>query len=957
MQRRQQENWTIRRTAARAATMALAAALVLPAAAQDSPPPARPETAAQPAPDAAPETAPETAPEAAPEADAAPDDPAAAAAARLDFPAALAELAAAIAADPTAPAPRLARAEIHMKMQRPALALADLGAVLAADPANLDALRARIAIWDGQQAWTRARDDLDAALAAAPGDPQILALRGQLNARSGLTEAARADFAAALAAAPGDPEITRLRDQLLGTDAAPAAPSAPSAPAVVFGEEAVMSPDFTVALGAPEAPATLHIVHAATDLAAELTAVDPSLIDRAVAEQALRVVHLFTYTGDEASIWGSLALICAGPEGYAATHAALSDTSGSAALAAAGAGDMAPLDRLLTAAYSVAGIDEGLVGSCALDRPRATRYLADWHAHRDAGAWRGVDLLDHWPVWVLDGTPLDPIALGARLEAMAPTPQSPAETAPSDETAAVSPAAPTPPGAGGTAAAAGEIPVPPAAANTDTEDTGAEDTGTETVAALAGDAAAPPASDSATPGDPESVAPEPDAPEPDASEPDDPAQADTAPPPSDDAPAPAETDTAAPVETAQVTTPDTAVETPDAADPAVPPSPPGAENGTAPLVAANPQAPTPEGPATPAPDAPDAPAPDAPTPDTLAAAPASPETAPAPPGPSETPAPDQAPDQDQSTAQPTAQSTPPSAPEATADTTVTAPPAQAAASGPASGPARFPDRPAPVDTARVPVELRGIYAPSLAACLDYLAAIEEPDRIDAVLPGINPLDGPALGTILVTSRRAYLFNALDTECAIAGDSTGAAGWEGRFACASPLAPEAAPTLALTPAEPDGTAPRISAGFGTEAPVTLRQCRALGQLGNAFAPLWTRDEAACSVGAAVEQGRFAFSIDRAGDLALRVTPSAPAATAETAQLHAVIDGAAIGAAPGRWDGTGWQMSLGPFAETADRLGWGMFLDLRTAGDPFEARLPLFGSSAAMTSLETCAPPDP
>ena len=43
----------------------------------------------------------------------------------------------------------------------------------------------------------------------------------------------------------------------------------------------------------------------------------------------------------------------------------------------------------------------------------------------------------------------------------------------------------------------------------------------------------------------------------------------------------------------------------------------------------------------------------------------------------------------------------------------------------------------------------------------------------------------------------------------------------------------------------------------------------------------------------------------------------------------------------------------FRPAAERLGWGMFLDVRTGSASFEARLPLFGSSAAMKSLAGCA----
>ncbi|MCB1347744.1 MAG: hypothetical protein KDK11_03535, partial [Maritimibacter sp.] len=677
------------------------------------------------------------------------------------------------------------------------------------------------------------------------------------------------------------------------------------------------------------------------------------------------VVHLFTYTGDEASIWGSLALICAGPEGYAATHAALSDTSGRTALDTAGAGDLAPLERLLNAAYSVAGIDEGLVSSCALDRLHATRYLADWQSHRDAGAFRGVNLLDRAPSWVLNGTPVGPADLAGQLAAMVPAP---------------APAAPV-------AGAAGDTPSAP-----ETAPETAPDDGTAVADAPAAGAEAPDSPsetvDPAAPSSPAEVAsPAPDA-APAVTPPEDTAAAPTTPPDQMAAAAPEPSAAQDGTATSPSDTPaDTGTATaPDVADTAAPEMEAPADQ----TAAATPEP-------SPAQDAVAAPAADAPGEDSTATDPdvadtEAPETeAPADQTAAATPEPSPAQDAVATPAADTPGNDSTAAPADVADTAATNPetladqtaasapepsPAQDTDPAPApqdpdtpagdvpqtpadavetaqAAPARFPVRPEPVGDARVPVELRGVYAPSLGDCLTYLAAIEEPDRIDAVLPAINPLDGPPLGTILVTSRRAYLFNALDTECAIAASDGAPADWQGSFACTSPLAPEAAPVLAFAPAPADGTAPRITATFGTATPVVLRQCRSLGQLGNAFAPLWDRDDTACSVGVSVAQGRFAFTIDPGGNLVLRLAPDAISAETGRAQLQAVIDGAAIGEAPGRWDGTGWQMSLGPFEAAAESLGWGMFLDFRTSADGFEARLPLFGSSAAMDTLAACA----
>ncbi len=728
------------------------------------------------------------------------DAPWEAAIARLDFAAALDALASAIEADPKAAAPRLARAALHVKMQRPALALADLNAAIAADPGAVDALLARAEIYQSQRAWDSALADLDAALALTPDHAGLLARRAGLRAISGRKDAALADYTAALALTPEDSALIKARDRLVAGIAEARAAK------IRFAPDAVMAREFQVVEGAEDAPQTLHFVHAATDLGADYAGIDRTALTRATESGALRIVHLFTYTGESGSIWGNLAAICAGSEGYAAAHAALAGASGREALTAAGKGNLTPLETLLDQIADTAGLDAEALRSCALYRARAAQYLADWQTHRDAGSWRGINLLDHWPVLVLDGVPLGPRALTDRLAAIAPAPDT-------------------------------EAPKAPETADTPDETPQAPDTG-DNPATDAGDNPAPDAGDET-------------APEPAASSPDQNAA------PASEAPAPAPAEGAAPTSETPAPAPQTG-------------APASAQTG----------------------------------------APAS-----------------------------------PSAPEQPL----------------------FPVRPQPAEDARVPVALRGVYAPSLAACLSYLNRIENPTRIDTVLPPVNPPGGsfdatlgadpdqPLLGTILVTSRRAYLFNMLDTECAISGDKGKEANWRGDFACTSPLAPDATPALQIAPKAMIGGAPRISARFGAEDPVTLRQCRALGQLGRAFAPLWSRDAAGCRVSVPLAGSRLGFSLDPEGALLLRVAPGEIPVAAGSIELGAAIDGTPPpGGTPGKWDGEAWQLSLGPFETAAERLGWGMFLDLRGSGDGFEARLPLFGSSAAMKKLKACAP---
>ena len=315
---------------------------------------------------------------------------------RLDFPAALARLEAALADDPGAADLLGARAQLHQAMRRPSLALADL----------------------------------DRALQTAPDDPDLAAARAAILAQAGASEPA----------------------------AAPIAP--PAAPDVAYDPAMLMAADFRVVEGAMQAPEELVFLHGAADLDRDAAELDLDALARAVAAGKLRVVHLFTYSGRDSAIWGALAMICAGPEAQAPLARALSAPPARAAFTALDAtANTAPLQALVVAAYGAAGLDPSLVDACVFDRGHALRYLADWGDKYRAIGWRGRNFYDVWPFFALNGTPLSAEALSAQLLAWAPAPAPEAtaraepaavaapvvasvETAPMPEPAAPEPTAP-----------------------------------------------------------------------------------------------------------------------------------------------------------------------------------------------------------------------------------------------------------------------------------------------------------------------------------------------------------------------------------------------------------------------------------------------------------------------------------------------------------------------------------
>ena len=334
-----------------------------------------------------------------------------AAEARLDFATALAALAEAISDRPDDPTALLARADLHRRMNRPALALADLGTVLARDPANRGALLARAKLHLALGALSRARADYDTVLAAAPDNVAARVGRARARTRSGLTALALADYDAALALAPDTPGLAEER----------AALAQPAPTGLHYDAGALMAPAFVVTEGAPGAAARLVIVHASNDIAREEALLPRATLAAALAAEALEVTHLFTFTGQDSAIWANLALVCAGPEGFSPTWKALASEPARAALEAIDTGrGRGAFEALVSAAYTAAGLEAGRGPDCAFNRGKARAYLAAWSDKRETEAWRGRTIYDAWPVFVFDGTVMSAAKVRSKVAALIP---------------------------------------------------------------------------------------------------------------------------------------------------------------------------------------------------------------------------------------------------------------------------------------------------------------------------------------------------------------------------------------------------------------------------------------------------------------------------------------------------------------------------------------------------------
>jgi len=255
---------------------------------------------------------------------------------------------------------------------------------------------------------------------------------------------------------------------------------------------------------------------------------------------------------------------------------------------------------------------------------------------------------------------------------------------------------------------------------------------------------------------------------------------------------------------------------------------------------------------------------------------------------------------------------------------------------------------------RVPVELRGIYAPDLVSCIAYDDRLEATEALDEILPALNALDGTPIGTVLLASQRFHLFNATSTECGLAAlpDIEPGAPWRGEFSCANALAPNVITPLELVRIESEGPAPQLEARLGSADPVALIQCRPFGLLGRDAAPLWNFVEAECRLRAPVNDTALDFRADAEGRLVLHISPDGALAGATAPRLG--LDGVEWETDAPTLEGTAWRFDLGAFRAASERLGLGLFFDVTGADGGVALRLPLLGSAAAMARLATCAP---
>ncbi len=849
-----------------------------------------------------------------------------AAEARLDFRAALAAYDAAIDALPEAVDAYVARADLHRRMNRPALALDDLDAALARAPQDSAARALRGDLHLALGALSRAIADFDAVLETAPDSVPALVGRARARTRSGLTELALADYDKALALVPDTAGLADARAALI------VARTAPDPATLRYDPTALMDPAFRIAEGDSAAPAALVIVHAGNALAGEAAQLPRAALTPALEAGALSVTHLFTYTGRDSSIWANLALICAGPDGFSATYGALASDAAQTALAAIDAGHgRDAFEALVASAYGAAGLDPSRGPDCAFNRSKALAYLAEWTDKREAGAWRAISLYDSWPVFVLDGEVMRVAALRARLDALTP-PQPPHAALPArDDTASATSAIdPAPTQASDTqpeadvAGAPPEMPdaAPPAAAPqipaavVPAPAPALAETTEQSPGAASPDMTSPLMPSGAPDPGPADAQPGADTPGPVPDRPDTPSEVPGAAPILADATPPVLADM--PARPGPETTVDTGEPVADgegAPEQALPvPAQAPAENAA--MAAAAPEDLSPDS---------------GPGPNGLTGA----DTAPA----------SALPGAEAGAVPPPAQVSPAAAqPEAARPKT-----------RPMAAEATLPAGFAPVDEdARIPADLKGVWAPSLVGCIAYTDAIAAPTMLDTALPALNPLDGPAIGTVLLTSRRMILFNAVGTECGlVALENKEGAPWSARLACASAVAPELAVAMTLTRQPGAGPAPPPRRRVGDSAGTELVQCRPLGALGRDFAALWQIDADACSVTAPVAGARFTFAAT-AGALTLTVTPDTPADG--VGEISLSMDGVALDTT-GLWVSDGWRIALGRFDAAANRLAQGLLLEARDSGAEAGGRwarvLPLLGSSRAMAALAGCA----
>lgn len=380
-------------------------------------------------------------------------------AAHLEFERALDHLSLALKDDPGSVSALRQLSDIHRKLNRPGLAANALTEALKTTPGSPELLTERAEVWLSAGQTDRAFSDLATALAADPDNSGALKVHARALKDLGIDPQAQDHLPPSSQTAENPSTITPTPKIVqVETEEPPRSQSAG------FPSASLMKNEFTIFEGVEMAPNDLVFVHSAKRLEQDFTTLSEVNLMHAVTKGQIKITHLFTYSGEDSSVWGNLALICAGPKGFAAASRAMRSEPGQIALRAVEkSGGLGIFRSFLQGAYAAAGIDPELVESCALDRAHALRYLQDWNAKYETQGWNGENLYETAPQLILNAAPISATSLNdwlGTLEGMGDQAHSPARDAPLTDSPPISP-----PELGDVADALGQV-----APNTDQQD-------------------------------------------------------------------------------------------------------------------------------------------------------------------------------------------------------------------------------------------------------------------------------------------------------------------------------------------------------------------------------------------------------------------------------------------------------------------------------------------------------
>lgn len=291
--------------------------------------------------------------------------------------------------------------------------------------------------------------DFDAAVALLPDMAYGYFLRGLLHTHMGHVEAALADFDHFIEIDKAeDGGVTRLQQLMIehgyhrmvkdGVDDAefrstlrhfvqrgapkptqPATPkpttdaAAQETPATLvddvfddkrrFTPSYLMDEQFSIVEGDRAAPHTLLFIHNADGLFMDYRVLEEQSFYGLVDAGKLRVRHYLIYSRSRSSLYGNLALICAGPSAYRALSAELRSESGRAALKAlAGAEDTSRFRAYLQGLYEGNGVSNERLDSCVFNRRFAEAYLQSFLSAAGRASEGHANLYFSWPTFVYD---------------------------------------------------------------------------------------------------------------------------------------------------------------------------------------------------------------------------------------------------------------------------------------------------------------------------------------------------------------------------------------------------------------------------------------------------------------------------------------------------------------------------------------------------------------------------